>query len=206
MRRKDKETTDPALVAQVLDAVEYGVLGLVSPLGRAVLVPLNFVPLDGHLYFHGATAGEKMEILAQNPEATFLVVDACAQIPSYAFDPVRACPASQYYRSVIFYGRVGQVEDPDRKARVLEAIMAKVQPEGGYRPITAGDPLYTESVKHVAILEFRVERSTAKVALGQNLSAEKREAVVELLSRRGGPADARTLAAMGGDPGLPSPS
>jgi len=102
--------------------------------------------------------------------------------------------------------RVGQVEEPERKARVLEAIMAKLQPEGGYRPITAGDPLYAEGVKHVAILEFQVERSTAKVALGQNLTPEKRDAVVDLLSRRGGPADARTLAAMGDDPGLPSPS
>lgn len=196
MRRHEKELSDPTAIDQVLDGAEWGVLGLVSPEGNPVLVPLNFTRLDGRIYFHGSPSGQKMDLLRAGGNATFLVVDAYAQIPSYAFDPARACPATQYFKSVILYGKVGIVDDLDRKAHVLEALMRKLQPEGGYTPITATDPLYQASVKGVAILELNVERRTAKFETGQRLTPEKRESVVNLLEKRGCPVDHRTLEAM----------
>jgi len=199
MRRHDKEATDPAVIAQVLDAAEWGTLGLVSPDGRPLLVPLNFVHLDGRVYFHGAASGEKMAVLRDRGDATFLVVDAYAQIPSYAFDPDRACPATQYFRSVLLYGRITELADPDRKAEVLEALMKKLQPQGGYVPITAGDPLYRDSVAKVAVLELSVDRASAKVDLVQRLAEEKRASVAQVLEQRGCPVDHRTLRAMGGN-------
>ncbi|BDU74256.1 nitroimidazole resistance protein [Mesoterricola silvestris] len=203
MRRQEKELKDPEAVAEVLDGAEWGVLGLVSPQGAPILVPLNFVRLDGKVYFHGAHAGEKMEALRHHRQATFLVVDAYAQIPSYAFDPERACPASQYFRSVLLHGTLGEVEDPARKAAVLDALMRRLQPEGGYRPITAEDPMYAGSVGAVAILELTVERSSAKCEMGQRLTPAKRDSVRALLERRGTPTDLRTLEAMGAGPGSP---
>ena len=205
MRRSEKEFTDQAAIAQVLDGAEWGVLGLVSPGGTPLLVPLNYVYFQERIYFHGAPAGEKMETLAVNGQATFLVVDAYAQIPSHVFDAQRACPATQYFKSVLLYGRVGIVGDLDRKAEVLQALMEKLQPEGGFRPITAADPMYHGSVKGVAILEFTVERSSAKVEVGQRLTADRRESVLRFLEKRGGEVDLRTLKAMA-DPGSPSPS
>jgi len=206
LRRQEKELKDPEAVAQVLDAAEWGVLGLVSAEGAPLLVPLNFVRLGGNVYFHGARAGEKMEALRHQGKATFLVVDAYAQIPSYAFDPERACPASQYFKSVLLHGTLAEVEAPGRKAEVLDALMRKLQPEGGYRPITAEDPMYAGSVGAVAILELTVERSSAKCEVGQRLTPAKRESVRGLLEKRGGPADLRTLEAMGAGPGSPGSS
>jgi len=204
LRRHEKELTDEAVIGQVLDAAEWGVLGLPSLGGPPLLVPMNFVHLDGKVYFHGAHAGEKMEALKQaGGSATFVVVDAYAQIPSYAFDPERACPASQYFRSVLLQGRIGEVEDPARKAAVLDALMRKLQPEGGYRPITAEDPMYAGSVGAVAVLELTVERRTAKCELGQRLTPARRDVVRDLLAHRGGPGDLRTLEAMGDGPGSP---
>lgn len=203
MRRQEKELKDPEAVAQVLDGAEWGVLGLVSAEGAPLLVPLNFVRLEGNVYFHGAHAGEKMEALRHQDRATFLVVDAYSQIPSYVFDPERACPASQYFLSVLLHGTLREVEAPARKAEVLEALMRKLQPEGGYRPITAEDPMYAGSVGAVAVLELTVERSSAKCEVGQRLTPAKRESVRALLEKRGGPADLRTLEAMGAGPGSP---
>ena len=200
MRRKEKAWADDAEIMELLDRAEWGTLGLVSPDGQPVMVPLNFVRVGDRLYFHGAHSGEKMDILAANGTASFLVVEAFAQIPSYAADPVRACPASQYFRSVLAYGQVTRIDDPERKARALDAVMAKLQPEGGYRPITAADPLYREAVAGVAVLEMTMDRVSGKAELGQRLSPERRAKVVEVLERRG---DRRTLAAMGEDPGVP---
>jgi nitroimidazol reductase NimA-like FMN-containing flavoprotein (pyridoxamine 5'-phosphate oxidase superfamily) len=201
LRRHDKELKQEDAIRQVLDAAEWGVLALTAPAGPPVLAPVNFVHLDGRICFHGAQAGEKMEILRANPEATFLVVDALAQIPSYAFDPERACPATQYFKSVLIRGRVQAVEAPARKAEVLDALMRKLQPEGGYKPITAEDPLYAASVGNVAVLELVIEDLSAKMEVGRRLSPEKRTVVRELLQKRGGPVDHRTLEAMEADPG-----
>lgn len=203
MRRKDKEATDPTAIEAVLRAAEWGTLGLAGPEGSPRLVPLNFVYHDGRIYFHGAHTGEKMQLLGAGGPATFLVVDAYAQVPSYAFDPVRACPASQYFKSVIAYGRVAPVEDVERKAEVLEALMRKLQPEGGYEPITASSPTYQASLRGVAVLEFTIEHLSAKFGLGQNLKPEVREGAERFLEQRGCPMDLRTLEAMramGGKP------
>jgi len=200
MRRKEKKWADDAEIMELLDRAEWGTLGLVSADGRPVLVPLNFVRDGDRLYFHGAHSGEKMDILAGNGTASFLVVEAYAQIPSYAADPVRACPASQYFKSVLVYGQVTRVDDPERKARALDAVMAKLQPEGGYRPITAADPLYQEAIAGVAVLELTMDRVSGKSELGQRLGPERRARVIAHLEQRG---DRRTLAAMGVDPAAP---
>ena len=196
MRRHEREVTDQALIAQVLDAAEWGTLGLVSKEGRPVLVPLNFLHLDGRIYFHGAPTGQKMALLETAGEATFLVVDAYSQVPSYAFHPEQACPATQFFKSVLVSGRIVRVADPQRKAQVLDALMRKLQPEGGYRPITAEDPLYRASVEAVAVLELSADRVSAKFNLGQHLPAEKRASVTSTLEGRGCPVDHRTLGAM----------
>ena len=205
MRRQEKEIKNRAAIDQVLEAGEWGVLGLVSPEGKALLVPLNYVYFEGRIYFHGAHDGEKMDAIRANGEATFLVVEAYAQIPSYAFDPERACKATQFYRSVMAYGRVGLVEDLDRKARVLQATMERLQPEGGYRAIAASDPLYAAAVKEVAILELTVARVSGKQEVGQRLTPSARASATESLLKRGGPGDLRAAAALGG-PGSPAPS
>jgi uncharacterized protein len=205
MRRQDKELKDPARIDQVVDAAEWGVLGLVSPQGTPVLVPLNHVRMGRDLYFHSAGHGEKMDTLRAKDDATFLVVEAYATIPSYAFDPESACKASQLFTSVLLYGRVSVVEEAPRKAQVLEALMRKLQPEGGYRTITAEDPLYAAAVAGVTVLKLTVERVAAKESVGQKYTPVQRTAVTDLLERRGDPEALRTLQAMGG-PGSPAPS
>ena len=196
MRRMDKEHTDPKDLDEVLDAVTWGTLGLAGPEGFPVLVPVNFVRCQDRIVFHGAPAGEKMDLLGANGAATFLVVEPYAFIPSYASDPVRACPSTQFFKSVLLYGQVAQVQEPARKAELLQAIMAKLQPEGGHTPITAPDPMYRASLAGVAVLEMTVARRSGKFAFGQTFTEPRRASVETLLATRGGPRDQETLEAM----------
>jgi hypothetical protein len=180
----------------VLERADWGTLGLVSDQGTPVLVPLNFVFHEGRICFHGAKAGEKFGLIQASPQASFLVVEAYAQIPSYAFDPVHACPATQYFKSVLVKGRVEEVRDPAGKAAVLEAMMRKLQPEGGYEPIRADSPAYQASVRGVGVFVMTCGEVTGKVKLGQKLGSEARAKVEAALETRGCPMDPETVALM----------
>jgi nitroimidazol reductase NimA-like FMN-containing flavoprotein (pyridoxamine 5'-phosphate oxidase superfamily) len=185
MRRHDCECTDPKELDAVLARADWGTLGLVAADGRPVLVPL-------------AGAGEKVATIAHNPQASFLVVEAYAQVPSYAFHPQDACPATQYFKSVLVKGRIDRVEDPDEKAQALEALMEKLQPEGGHEPITAGSPTYRGALPGVAVFALTCQERTGKFKLGKQLKPEARAEVERVLEARNGPDDRRTLEAMGG--------
>lgn len=196
MRRREFEVTDPEQLDEVLEAIEWGSLVMATAQGTPLQVPLNFVRLEDHLYFHGALAGEKVGVAKQNPLASFLVVDPHALLPSTFFDPENACPASQFFKSVLVKGRVRLVEDPAEKARALQALMEKLQPQGGYDPIAADKPRYQAALRGVAVLALSMETVSGKFKLGQNLSAETAERVMEQLERRDDPQDRRTVTAM----------
>ena len=60
MRRKDLAMSQEATLA-VIDAIEYAVLSLTDPDGKAYGVPLDYVRKGDCLYFHGAKEGRKVE-------------------------------------------------------------------------------------------------------------------------------------------------
>ena len=196
VRRTDYEMTERDQMEKLLAEATHGFLGLTGPDGWPRVVPLNYVTLDGKLYFHGATEGEKMDSLAADDRVTFVVVEDFSLVPSYFRDPKFACPATQYYKAVAIRGRARIVEDNDEKARALQALMEKLQPEGGYVPITAEEPMYRKSLRTTAVVAIEIERMTAKFKFGQNLPSSKREEVADQLTARGCPIDHRTVEAM----------
>ena len=196
MRKREKEVKDPEAIAAVLDGAQWGTLGLVTPGGHALLVPISFVQYQGRIYFHSAPVGDKLEAIKANPEVSFLVVDPLAKIPSFVLDPADANAGFLFFKSVILHGRIGLVTDLTRKAEILEAFLKKYQPEGRHEPITAGSPTYKAVVKGVAVLEMTVERRSGKFSLGQKLKPEDKTAVMQFLEQRGSHEDQRTREAM----------
>lgn len=159
--------------------------------GRPFLRTLHFVVLDGALCFHASRVGEKLGAL-RGP----VVVGAdepLVTIPSHFFDPVRACPATTYYRSAMAWGRLEEVPDADTKARALSALMDVHQPEGGFAPIRAQDPRYAAAIDKIAVLRVRPDRIRARFKLGQNKPREVIEVVIERLWRRGAPGDLEAI-------------
>lgn len=196
MRRADYEMSEREEMERLLATADHGYMGVVTPDGWPTVVPLNFVFVDGRIYFHGAGEGEKMESLAGEPRVTFTVAEGFSIVPSYFRDPRLACPATQYYKCVMIRGRARVVTDVDEKARALQAMMEKLQPEGGHEPIEASSALYRKSVRTTAVVAIEVERMTGKFKFGQNLPASKRDEVAERLEARGCPIDHATVEAM----------
>jgi predicted FMN-binding regulatory protein PaiB len=124
------------------------------------------------------------------------VVDAHALLPSTFFDPENACPATQFFKSVLVTGQVRLVEDTGEKARVLQALMTKLQPTGGFDPIAADNPRYQAALRGVAVIAMSMDSVTGKWKLGQNLSSELADRVMEKLEQRNGHQDCRTANAM----------
>lgn len=197
VRRTDYEHTNRDDVLAFLDEAVHGYLSFVRTDGSPGLVAVNFVRVGETLYFHGALEGEKMRSLEREPRVTFMVADAFSLIPSYFREPERACPATQYYKAVVVHGEARFVDDLDERATALQALMEKLQPEGGYRPITAKDPLYRKSVATTGVVAIPLKEMTAKFKFGQNLPKGKRASVAEQTLARDRGRDRETVEAMG---------
>lgn len=172
--------------------------------GEPVLRTVHGVVVRGALCWHGAPAGEKMETIGR--AAVIAAEEVVASLPSYFLDPERACPATTLYRSVEIHGVIAPVDDPAEKAEVLQALMEKLQPEGGYARIDAAHPLYRKAVEGILILRVPLERLDGKAKLGQNRAPAERSRLVAKLWERGLPGDVEAAAAvLSANPDTPLP-
>ena len=189
MRRQEFHATD-ALGRQLFDELEVLHLAGVAD-GQPVLKSLNGVVDEGWVCFHGAPAGEKTSLIGQPVVAS--VEETIAVLPSYFMDPQKACPATTLYRAAQAHGVLQAIEEPVRKARVLQRLMEKLQPEGGYLPLDAESPLYRAQVKGLLIAGLPLDALTTKAKLAQNRTPEQRSSLLEKLWARGAAGDARAL-------------
>lgn len=173
--------------------------------GEPVLRVVHTVIVDGWLLFHGAPVGEKMDVIGRR--AVVSVEETIASIPSYFVDPERACPATTLYRSVQLHGSVERIDDMQIKTAMLSALMKKLQPEGGYVPMTAEHPLYRKAIEGILVLGIRCDQIDGKAKLGQNRTPAEIVRIVEQLWARGGPGDARAVdAILRANPHVPTPA
>ena len=159
--------------------------------GAPIFRTVDAVIVDDAICFHGAPVGEKIEAVGR--AAVLQVEETIAAVPSWFVDAERACPATTYYRSAQVHGTIERVDDRPTKARVLQALMEKLQPEGKHVPIAPDHPLYARALDGVLVLRVPLERVDGKAKLGQNRSPAERAKILELLWRRG---DARDLRAI----------
>lgn len=182
---------DRAEAVALLERAEVVRIASTTAEGAPVLRTVHGVVVRGALAFHGAPAGEKTEAIGR--EAVAAAEEIVASIPSYFLDPERACPATTLYRAAQVHGAIERVDDPEHKAEVLSALMKKYQPEGGYVPIEASNPLYTKAIAGILVLQIPLERLDGKAKLAQNRSPEDRIRLMEQLWARGLPGDAAAI-------------
>ncbi|MCB9673722.1 MAG: GNAT family N-acetyltransferase [Alphaproteobacteria bacterium] len=152
--------------------------------------PVHPVVVDGLVCWHGAPKGEKAGWVGRS--AVLSAHEIVAEIPSYLRHPERACPATTYYRSAEVRGRIVAIDDPHAKLAVLERLLARFQPEGGYRPLSVEDPMYAGAIRALGVYALDGE-PVARAKLGQSLSDPDRHAVLEGLWKRGAPGDDRAI-------------
>lgn len=166
MRRQDRKVSDPATIRNILDSAQVFHLAILDPASPApYVIPLNFgYELEGstlRLFFHGALAGRKYDLLKNGPHSAGFALDCGHELVLG-----RESQHTTYvYRSLIGEGIVRQLVETEEKRRGLEILMACLTK----KPCHVSDD--TLAVTAVYVLE--VERFEAK----QNLP--KREAEEE---------------------------
>jgi len=188
------EIKDKAIIYDILDQAEYGTLAL-SVDNIPYAVPMNFVRIDNDIYFHGALKNKKMKILSQNPQVSFSVVENYALIDSdFSTIDGLACPATQFFKSVSINGVVTMIKSREEKAKVLTALMQKLQPKGGYKPFS--DSEYDSAIKATAVVKMKINYFSCKFKFGQHLSKNRFEMILSHLDKRGTKIDMRTIKIM----------
>ena len=92
------------------------------------MVPVNyaFTYEDGHLalYFHGAKAGLKYDILQEKPDVGFCIDGDQMVIP----DERDASRFTTHYKSVIGSGRVSMIQEREEAKKALTLFMKHYSP------------------------------------------------------------------------------
>ena len=192
--KKVFQITDKHIINAVLDKAAYGTLAVCNA-NKPYAVPLNFVRIEENIYFHGALKNKKMKILEKNPKVSFSVVESYALIPSF-FSSTEglACPATHFFKSVSIDGVAETVEDREEKAMMFEAMMQKLQPEGGYKPFS--DEAYTKALKATAVVKIVPNTISCKFKFGQHLDKERFAMILNHLKERNSDINNETIEMM----------
>lgn len=130
-------------------------------------VPVNYVWHEGSIYFHGAGSGKKVDILLEEPPVCFTVYEEYGT----TIDPL-PCSADTSYMSVMLFGKIKKVADPEEAAGVLWKIVEKYMPGYYNKPLT---PKFVEKYKSdldnmpTSVFKLTPDDITAKV----NLAADE---------------------------------
>lgn len=124
MRRKDREVTDPAQIADIISRCTCCRIGLYDE-GEIYIVPLNFgyeIKENTHVfYFHGAKEGRKVDLIRKSSKVGFEMDTDSAVYSTKEFGI--ACSYTARFQSIIGTGIMSIVSESEEKRRGLELIM-----------------------------------------------------------------------------------
>lgn len=134
-----------------------------------------FNPLveDTEIYLHLHRQDPQLKQLQKNPEAHLVFTSYHGYVPSYAKDPEDASFATMFYRFAQLQIRVTAVTDIKESAAILDRMMQRYQPEGGYQPLSGREEEYGPSLRMIQVLRCSVLAVQGKWKLGQNRTAEE---------------------------------
>ncbi len=122
----------PEAADELLTQETVGYLATCDPAGPPYITPLNYLYLQGKIYFHCAKEGRKLDNIAANNQVCFAV----SRIDKSVFAPV-ACKCSTRYMSVLVFGTARVVEDSPRKVQLLNLLVAKFAEGRPFAPVDA---------------------------------------------------------------------
>jgi nitroimidazol reductase NimA-like FMN-containing flavoprotein (pyridoxamine 5'-phosphate oxidase superfamily) len=156
MRHPERELKNRETIIAVLERSLVGRMATVNREGFPVIKPVNFLFWNGKIYFHSSKKGEKMRDIRRGSPVCFEVDEPIAYVKTKG----SACKANYYFRSIIIKGKAALVNHRSRKLEILERLMEKYQPDGGYEGIQ------DEILKKTAVIEISVQEMTGKENLG----------------------------------------
>lgn len=110
---------------EILRQEKRGVLSVLGEDGYPYGMPMNhwYCEEDGRLYFHGGKIGHKIEALRRCDKVSFCVLDGGSRVEGdWALS----------FRSVVVFGRVDFIEDPERVVEISRQLSYKFTEDEAY--------------------------------------------------------------------------
>ncbi|MCR5771645.1 MAG: pyridoxamine 5'-phosphate oxidase family protein [Butyrivibrio sp.] len=149
MRRFRQQLSDEETIA-ILEKGKTGILAVNGDDGYPYAVPLNYLYRDGKIIVHGAKAGHKYDAMQKSDKVSFCVIDKDEVVPD---------KVTNYFRSVIVFGKVRIIEDEALRKEAALAIGRKFSPE------EAVQEDMNRSYANVVMYEISIEHMTGKEAI-----------------------------------------
>ena len=185
-----------AELARFVESQELGRLITVGADGTPHIGLYPFVRAGSVIDLHLVQADEQIADLEARPRCVFEVDEVLGVIPSYWVHPEYGGSATAYHRTVIFECASTVTREPAAVAAQQVRLLARYQPEGGFRSLDPEDPLYRAALAQLAAVRLDVTARRAKFKLGQNRPAESRRRIIAELRKRGRPLDSRAADAL----------
>lgn len=153
--RRNKQLLSPEETACLLEAGTSGILAVSGDDGYPYAVPLSYA-YDRHenkLYFHCAKSGHKLDAIKLNGKASFCVIGQDTVVPE---------KYTTYFKSVIAFGQIHIIENPDMQYAAAAKLSLKYNPDAGE------DELHkeiSEAAPRLCMLEMQVLHLTGKQAI-----------------------------------------
>ena len=149
--RRIKQQIPPEECARVLEEQPRGVLSVLGDNGYPYGIPMDhwYCEAENALYFHCAKTGHKLDAIAACDKASYCVMDE-----GYRKDGEWALNI----RSVIVFGRIGIVEDEEKKREICTNLVKKFTDDEEYlkKELSGAFP-------RVQCLALKIEHMTGKL-------------------------------------------
>lgn len=182
-------------IAQFLNEEHVGRIASLDGDGFPQIIPMNFAFLNGVIYMHSHTRGEKLDNIKTNPKVGFEVDREVEFLPSYFSSPTDASQADTLYISVVIKGDGVIINDKEEKTLALNALMEKYQPEGRYEKLTPE----MHVVDEVAIIKIIPKTMRGKYKIGQHMDKTTRTEIARKILEKNSPTARQTVQVMGFD-------
>ena len=158
--RRNKQALSDEECREILERCTSGTLAVLGDEGYPYAVPLSYVFNNGHIYFHCARAGHKLDAIRACDKGSFCVIDRDDVVPELF---------TTKYRSAIAFGRAREVTDPDEIEGIMRALAAKYSPH-------EGEEAFQREMKSsgaLCVLALDIEHLTGKQ--GKELLKERKQ-------------------------------
>lgn len=148
MRRSKQQISEEKCI-EILTKVPRGILAVHGEDGYPYAFPMDFIYLDGKLYFHCAKVGHKIDAITKDNRVSFCVMDeGFRKENDWALN----------INSVIIFGQIKKIEDSNEIKNIVRKIGLKYYPTPEEVDIEM-----EKAIARVALLELSIDHMTGKL-------------------------------------------
>lgn len=148
MRRFNQQLTEEEC-AGILKTEPRGVLAVHGEDGYPYAFPMDYIYMNGKIYFHCAKEGHKIDAISADSRVSFCVMDkGFKKDGDWAFN----------IKSVIIFGKIKTVEDADEVVKIARSLGLKYYPTA--QEVEAE---IEKAIDRVRILELSIDHMTGKL-------------------------------------------